>query len=96
VEIDAKLVEYLAQLCSISLSEEEKISLRGDLQKILSYFERINALDTSQVQVSASGGEQVNVFREDRKGAGLPQDEALKNAPDRKGNFFKAPPIIER
>lgn len=96
MEIDAKLVEYLARLCSISLSEEEKSSLRNDLQKILSYFERINALDTSQIQVSASAGEEVNIFREDRKRGGLSQDAALKNAPDRKGDFFKAPPIIER
>jgi aspartyl-tRNA(Asn)/glutamyl-tRNA(Gln) amidotransferase subunit C len=95
MQIDAKLVEYLARLCSVSLSKEENISLGSDLQKILSYFERINGLDTSRVQVSASAGE-ANVFREDRKREGLSQNEALKNAPDRKGDFFKAPPIIER
>jgi len=79
-----------------------------DLNSILDYIDRLNELDTSDVppmaQISArldqpgesSGAKSAHAWREDSPVPSLPHDEAMKNAPETDGNFFKVPRVIEK
>jgi aspartyl-tRNA(Asn)/glutamyl-tRNA(Gln) amidotransferase subunit C len=112
MKVTEKDVAYVADLANLDLTAEERRGMLRDLNSILEYVDRLNDLDTSDVppmaQVSdrygaKNSGEPSERFsyaaHEDileglRKS--LPHEEALANAPDADGEFFRVPKVIER
>lgn len=94
-KITIQEVEHVARLARLELTAEEKERMRAQLDSILSYIDKLNELDTSAVEPTSHVIPMVNVMREDEVRPSLPQEEALANAPDREGEFFKVPRIIE-
>ena len=93
--ITRKEVEYVAHLARLRLSEEEAEKFTSQLDQILSYFEKLQELDTSQVEPTSHPIPIVNAFREDEMKPSLDIEDVLANAPEKEGNFFKVPKIIE-
>ena len=93
--IERKDVEHVARLARLALTDAELEKMREQLNGILSYIEKLNALDTRDVEPTSHAVPMVNVMRDDVPGPCLPRDEALANAPDRAGEFFRVPRIIE-
>ncbi|MGH7811989.1 MAG: Asp-tRNA(Asn)/Glu-tRNA(Gln) amidotransferase subunit GatC [Candidatus Binatia bacterium] len=88
-------VQRVAVLARLRLSDEAEIQLTAQLEKILSYMETLNRVDTSDVAPFSHATDGANAFRED-KAINRPDTEALlANAPDRDATFFKVPKIIE-
>lgn len=112
MKVTEKDVAYVADLANLELTGEERARMLRDLNSILGYIDRLNELDTSNVQpmaqVSARYGVDQSMpgserfayaSREDvHEGLrkSLPHDVALGNAPDSDGTFFKVPKVIER
>jgi aspartyl-tRNA(Asn)/glutamyl-tRNA(Gln) amidotransferase subunit C len=95
MKITRKEVEYVAHLARLKLSEEDAENFTTRLDQILNYFEKLKELDTTGVEPTSHSMPMVNAFREDEVMPSLSIDEALANAPDKEGNFFKVPKIIE-
>jgi aspartyl-tRNA(Asn)/glutamyl-tRNA(Gln) amidotransferase subunit C len=93
--IERKDVEHVARLARLALSDAELEKMRDQLNGILAYIEKLNALATEGVEPTSHAVPMVNVMRDDATAACLPRDEALANAPDRAGEFFRVPRIIE-
>ena len=88
-------VEYLAHLARLQLTAEECERFTAQLEEILGYVERIKKLSTEGVPPTSHVLSLSNVFREDRLEPSLSAEQALANAPDREGPFFKVPRVIE-
>jgi aspartyl-tRNA(Asn)/glutamyl-tRNA(Gln) amidotransferase subunit C len=95
MKITREEVEYVAHLARIELSAEEAEKFTGQLDQMLSYFEKLGALDTQNVEPTRHAIAIVNAFREDRVKESYDSAQALANAPDKDGPFFKVPKIIE-
>ena len=93
--ISLKDVEHVARLARLELSAAEKERMRKELDGILSYIDKLRALDTTGVEPTSHAVPLTNVMRDDTEVASLPQDEMLANAPDRHGEMFRVPKIIE-
>ncbi len=93
--ITRKEVEHVARLARLELTEEEKERMTVQLDSILGYIDKLNKLDTSNVEPTTTVIHMVSVMREDEARPSLKQDEALANAPDRQDAFFRVPRIIE-
>jgi aspartyl-tRNA(Asn)/glutamyl-tRNA(Gln) amidotransferase subunit C len=93
--IQKKDVEHVARLARLALTDAELEKMREQLNGILAYIEKLNALDTQGVEPTSHAVPMVNVMRDDEERPCLPRDEALANAPDRAGEFFRVPRIIE-
>jgi aspartyl-tRNA(Asn)/glutamyl-tRNA(Gln) amidotransferase subunit C len=93
--IERKDVEHVARLARLALTDAELEKMREQLNGILAYIEKLNALDTATVEPTSHAVPVLNVMRDDEPGECLSQDEALRNAPDRSGAFFRVPRIIE-
>jgi len=93
--IQRKDVEHVARLARLALTDAEIERMREQLNGILAYIEKLNELDTSDVEPTSHAVPLVNVMRDDEAGPCLPREEALANAPDRAGEFFRVPRIIE-
>lgn len=88
-------VEKVARLARLGISPKDKENFQRQLNNILLYMEKLDELDTGDCEPLAHVLSLKNVLREDRVREGLGQDEALKNAPEKKDGFFIVPPVIE-
>lgn len=88
-------IKYVAHLARIALTPEEEAKLGAQLGQILTYIEKLNELDVSQVEPTSHAVPLVNVTRPDVVRPGLSQAEALLNAPARANGLFMVPRIVE-
>lgn len=96
MEVCKKEVEKIAKLAKLHLSEEEKDKFRGHLNQILAYVEKLNELDTEDVEPTSYVQHSGDVMREDRVMESLPQREALRNAPAKDCGFIRVPKVISQ
>lgn len=112
MKVTEKDVTYVADLANLELSADERAGMVRDLNSILGYIDRLNELDTSNVEPMAQlanryagddskqGSERfAYADREDVVEGlrkSLTQESALANAPDADGVFFRVPKVIER
>ncbi len=94
-KISLRDVEHVARLARLELSGPEKERMRRELDGILSYIDKLRALDTTGVEPTSHAVPLTNVLRDDVEKPSLPRDEMLANAPDRHGELFRVPRIIE-
>jgi aspartyl-tRNA(Asn)/glutamyl-tRNA(Gln) amidotransferase subunit C len=85
-------VLHVARLARLALTEEEVERLGAQLNAILEAVGKVAELDLEGVEPTAHPLDLVNVWAEDEPRPSLPVEEALDNAPDREGGFFKVPP----
>jgi len=88
-------VRRVAVLARLRLTEDEESQLTAQLDAILVYMDKLNQIDTSDVEPFSHATVTTNAFREDRVTNQADADALLANAPDRDGTFFKVPKIIE-
>ena len=87
-------VEGIAKLAKLSFSEEEKEKFVEQFNQILAYVEKLNELDTQDVNPTNNVLDLVNVMREDVVKTWLTQEEALANAPAKKSGYYSVPKVI--
>ena len=95
MSIDRTIVDHVARLARLELSDEERDRFTRQLSALLEYFAKLGELDTEDVEPTSHVIEMANVVREDRSGPCLPREAVLADAPDQDDGFFKVPPVIE-
>ena len=95
MQIDDTLILRLENLARLELSAAERTKMQGSLTDILTMVEQLNTLDTEGVEPLIYINEDVNVWREDTVAHQLDRRDALRNAPDSDGTFFKVPKVID-
>lgn len=94
MQLDKDLISRLEKLARLQLSDPERDQLTGDLQSILDMVDRLRELDTTGVEPLVYLNDQGNVWREDEVGRQLRPEQALQNAPQHDGQFFRVPKVI--
>ena len=95
MKISKQEVEHVARLARLELSQEEKDRYAEQLSNILTYIEKLNELDTTNVEPTAHVLDISNVMRDDVTRESLSQEQALANAPDKASGHYRVPKIIE-
>jgi aspartyl-tRNA(Asn)/glutamyl-tRNA(Gln) amidotransferase subunit C len=88
-------VEHVAELARLALTSAEQEEFVAQLNSILTYFEKLDELDTRSVEPTSHVLPMANVFRDDVVQPSLDRAEVLANAPEESHAFFKVPRIIE-
>ena len=94
-KITMRDVEHVARLSRLALTDQEKERMQRELDGILSYIDKLRGLDTANVPPTSHAVPMTNVMRDDEPRPSLAQDLMLANAPERSGEFFRVPKIIE-
>ena len=92
-------VRYVAELANLKLSDSEVQKFQADLDEILVHIDRLNVIDTSQVEPMSQvlyDAEETATLRPDRERPGLGTELALANAPLAGSGYFKVPEVIKR
>ncbi|MFP4026479.1 MAG: Asp-tRNA(Asn)/Glu-tRNA(Gln) amidotransferase subunit GatC [Candidatus Brocadiia bacterium] len=88
-------VEYVAHLSRLTLTDTEREQFAAQLDSILSYIDKLDELDTENVEPLIHIAPRKNVDRPDQQRPSLSQKEALRNAPENQKGSFRVPPIID-
>ena len=94
MSVTRKDVEHIAELARLKFKDEELENFTSQLNEILEYMEKLNELDTDNVEPLSHPVEAQNVFREDGVKPSVKREDALKNAPEKDDEFFKVPKVI--
>ena len=99
MKISEKEVRYIANLGHLTLTEDEVRQYAVDLEEILTYVEKLDELDTSEVEPMAQviyARAETSTLREDEYRKSLERDIVLRSAPQSGAGQFKVPRVIER
>jgi aspartyl-tRNA(Asn)/glutamyl-tRNA(Gln) amidotransferase subunit C len=88
-------VRKVAVLSRLEFTDEQADAFAGQLSRILTYVEKLNALDTTDVEPTSHALALANVLRPDEPSPSLTAEEALANAPEAESQCFRVPPIIQ-
>jgi len=93
--IDKAKVEKIAHLARLEYDAEGQENVTKELNKILEWVDKLNELDTTNVQPLIHMSMEVNVLREDIAKETLTHAQALKNAPKKDSDYFRVPKVID-
>jgi len=94
-DVSREVVEHVAMLARLAVTEAEKDRLQKELGRILEHADRLQAIDVEGVEGTSHVIPMTNVFREDEVGESLDPEEVVANAPDAADDFFRVPRIVE-
>ena len=89
-------VRKIIQLSYLNVEEGRIAALTKEFNSILNYIEKLKEVDVTGVETMSHVHGFNNIFREDQIKPGLSTEDALKNAPDRSGDFIRVPLIIDQ
>jgi aspartyl-tRNA(Asn)/glutamyl-tRNA(Gln) amidotransferase subunit C len=95
MSLDLATVRRVALLARIRLEEEEALRLQGELNGILGWIEQLQSVDTEGVEPLAGAASMTLRLREDAVTDGGIREKILANAPDREGDYFGVPKVVE-
>lgn len=99
MKLTEEQVRYVANLANLALTDDEVQHFAGELSQILEHVEKLNELDTENVEPMAQvlfDVEDTQTMRPDVPGETLPNEVALANAPAAGAGHFKVPLVIEK
>lgn len=94
MEVTEKIIDELAKLARLQFDSEKKTSIKKDMEKMLSFVEKINEVNTDGVEPLIHMSAEINRVREDVSKVTVTKEEALKNAPQKDSDFFKIPKVL--
>ena len=99
MKITEQEVRRVAELANLALTPEETARMAQDMTGILEHMDKLNELDTTNVEPMAQvlyGSGDDATLRDDLEREPLSNADALANAPLAGQGYFKVPRVIER
>ena len=95
-KISHKTVNEVAHLARLEFDEASKDEMLEDMNRMLTFVEKLNELDTSGIEPLIYMTEGAESLREDIVRQTITQKEALQNAAKKDSDYFKAPKVIDK
>ena len=93
--IDLKTIKHISKLSRISVDDAKANKLAGDLNSIFDFIEKLNELNTDNVEPLTSVAENTLKLRTDEVKSENIRDQILKNSPEENEDFFVVPRVVE-
>ena len=94
VKIDKGLIEHVAEVARLKLTDKEKEQFVKELKEVIEAFSKLDEVDTKGVDISLQPVELKNVLREDKEEKCLSQDDVLSLTEHKKNGYFKGPKAV--
>jgi aspartyl-tRNA(Asn)/glutamyl-tRNA(Gln) amidotransferase subunit C len=95
MSIDLKTIKHISKLSRISVDEKKAEKLAGDLNSIFNFIEKLNELNTDNVEPLTSVAETTLKFRSDEVINQNIREQIIKNSPEDNEDFFVVPKVVE-
>ena len=95
MSLDPATVRRIAKLARLRVEDDEIPRLQTDLNSILGWIDQLNEVDVEGVEPLTGAAMMALRMRDDVISDGGQQEKVLANAPDRAGEFFAVPKVVE-
>lgn len=95
MSLDPATVRRIAALARIRVADSDIPRLQGELNGILNWIEQLNEVNVDGVEPLTGAARMALKMRDDVVTDGGYPDQVLANAPDRAGNYFAVPKVVE-
>ena len=96
IKIDNKLISDLSKLARLKFDDSSTTKMKKDLEKIISFVDKLSEIDTNGIEPLIYLSNEVNVLREDNIANEISQEKALQNAPHKDSDYFKVPTVLRK
>ena len=96
MKIQEETVQQIAHLARLKFEGDEIKAIRQDLSNMIDFMDKLNELDTSDVEPLVFMSEEMNVLREDIAENTITVSEALRNAPKKDSDYFRIPKVLDK
>ncbi|AKP50359.1 Asp-tRNA(Asn)/Glu-tRNA(Gln) amidotransferase subunit GatC [Cyclobacterium amurskyense] len=95
MKLDINSLKKIAHLARLEFDENSAKKMTTDMTQILDWVEKLNEVDTDNVEPLITMSSEENVMRKDEVGQHLDHEKGLKNAPQRDSDYFRVPKVME-
>ena len=95
MEVNNKLIRDIAKLSKLEFNKYSNEKMKKDLKKILAFVDKLNEIDTENIEPLIYLSEEENILRADQISKSLTQEQALENAPHKDSDYFKVPNVLK-
>ncbi len=96
MKISEETVDHIAHLARLEFEGEKKDAIREDMDRIVDFMDKLQEVDTGDVEPLIYMTEEVNKLRDDNPVVSLSQEEVLKNAPKKDSDYFRIPKVLDK
>jgi aspartyl-tRNA(Asn)/glutamyl-tRNA(Gln) amidotransferase subunit C len=96
MKVTDEIVDHIAHLARLEFEGDKKVAIREDLERIISFMEKLQEVDTENVEPLIFMTEEVNSLRADEVEPMLTQEEVLRNAPKKDSDYFRIPKVLDK
>ena len=96
MEVNDALLDKLSDLARLYIEPAEREGLKNDLQRMISFVEKLQELDLVDTEPLVHMAADTNVLREDVIQGSMTRQQAMENAPDTDGTYFRVPKVIKK
>ena len=94
MKITDEVVDHIAHLARLEFEGDKKQIIKNDMERIITFMEKLQEMDTENVEPLIFMSDEVNVLREDVAKVTLTQEQALSNAPKKDSDYFRIPKVL--
>lgn len=96
MKVNEDLIDHLAHLAKLSFEGEQKEAIRHDLERMITFVDKLSELDTTAVEPLIFMSKEVNRLRDDEVHQEISHEEALRNAPQKDSDYFRIPKVLDK
>ncbi len=96
MNINEELMDHIAHLARLEFEGEAKMAIAQDLNNIINFMEKLQEVETANVEPLVFMSDEINRLREDIPAITISHEEALKNAPKKDSDYFRIPKVLDK
>lgn len=96
MKITDEIVDHIAHLSRLEFKGQEKDAIKTDMEKIITFMDKLSELETEHVEPLIFMSNEVNRLREDEPEVTITHEEALRNAPKKDSDYFRIPKVLDK
>ncbi|MDG1428400.1 MAG: Asp-tRNA(Asn)/Glu-tRNA(Gln) amidotransferase subunit GatC [Crocinitomicaceae bacterium] len=96
MKITEETVDHIAHLARLEFEGEAKDAIRGDMERIITFIDKLKEVDTDNVEPLIFMSHEINRLRPDEAVDSITQNDALKNAPKSDSDYFRIPKVLDK
>jgi aspartyl-tRNA(Asn)/glutamyl-tRNA(Gln) amidotransferase subunit C len=96
MKVTDEIVDHIAHLSRLEFEGADKVAIKEDMQRIISFMDKLQEVDTENVEPLIFMTKEINNLREDIAVSSVDQKDALRNAPKADSDYFRIPKVLNK
>lgn len=95
MQINKETLDKIAHLARLEFDEKDTAKMLADINSMIAFVEKLNEVNTEGIEPLTTMSHEINALREDIVKPHMSREDALRNAPQKDGEYFHVPKVLE-